>query len=290
MRMVRYDNKKLIPGRNKMLIANNYAQILRDEFDKRVQKNSRYSMRAFAKHLGISPASLSNILAEKKGLSDRLARSIAKVLDFNSEETDFFCALVNSVDARSKEVREKNKKVVTQYLRKKKRIIIGNESADFVSEIRNFVLLELLKTSKVKAPLQKTLLTLKPLVVSLKEQQKVINQMIDLGMVEIEDGYYFVKHENFLVPDRVAIESQKKVHLKALEHAKYAYENEDYNEREFYIIITPLNRAQMDEIKVKIREFADELMYKYGTPSKADSIYGLCTYLFPLEKNVTRES
>jgi uncharacterized protein (TIGR02147 family) len=286
MQMIDYKRGKLQSQSKKMLISKNYVEILKHELDKRIQKNARYSMRAFAKHLGISPSSLSNILTNKKGLSERVAQLICKNLEFSGEETDYFCALVNSVDSRSRETREKNKRFVMNYLRTKYRIVFGDEDALLLSELRNLVLLEILKISKVKAPLKKSLLSQEPLIISTNEQQKIIDLMIHTGMVEINNGYYEVKHETFLLPDKVAKEAQKNAHFKALEYAKHAYENEHYDEREFYLVLTPLNRSSMKEIKSKIREFADELMYKYGTPSQADSVYGLCTYLFPLEKNI----
>lgn len=267
-----------------MLVSNNYIQILKSEFDKKVDKNPRYSLRAFAKHLEISPASLSNVLSGKKGLSERVAKSISEKLGFNAEESEFFCALVNSFDARSKEKRDLNKKFVSQYLKNKRRIVMGDEAEDFVSDIRNFVILELLKITKVKAPLQKNLLSSSSVPVSIKLQQEIINRMISLGIVEVVDGFFQVKHETFMVPDKIAAKAQKKVHMKALELAKEAYESVSYDEREFYLIVTPINSEKMNEIKSKIREFADNLMYEYGEPTSANSVYGLCSYFFPLEK------
>jgi uncharacterized protein (TIGR02147 family) len=266
-----------------MLISNSYAKILKNEFDKRMEKNHRYSLRAFAKFLSISPSSLSSILSGKKGLSDKLARNICQILEFNYEETLFFCALVNSKHARKREVREANKKRVTDILRKKQRIIINDK--EFVSELKNFVMMELLKILKVKAPLSQSLLNSKSLSCSIPEQQAIINKMIGLSLVEIVDGHYVVKHETFLVPDGISEVAQKQAHFKALELAKLAFDNDTYDEREFYFIITPVNKKRMKEIKTKIREFADELMYQYGEPRQADSVYGLCTYFFSLEKD-----
>ena len=43
-------------------------------------RNSRYSLRAFAKHLGVGPSTLSQILNQKRSLSDKMCEKLAAPL------------------------------------------------------------------------------------------------------------------------------------------------------------------------------------------------------------------
>jgi transcriptional regulator with XRE-family HTH domain len=59
------------------------------------KKNSRYSLRAFARDLRVSPSFLSEVLNGKYGISRQLARQIAERLGFDARECDHFCELAD---------------------------------------------------------------------------------------------------------------------------------------------------------------------------------------------------
>ena len=54
-----------------------YHDLINEEFEKRKQINSAYSLRAFARDLGISAPRLSQILNKKQGLSLNAAQNLA---------------------------------------------------------------------------------------------------------------------------------------------------------------------------------------------------------------------
>ncbi len=78
--------------------------ILQQTLFSKQQKNRRYSLRAFARDLKISPSFLSEVLNGKYGISKQLAGQIADRLGFSSEENQHFCSLADLevTDSRSK--------------------------------------------------------------------------------------------------------------------------------------------------------------------------------------------
>jgi len=70
------------------------AAFLRDVFSTKTQSNPRYSMRAFAKLLGLSPGGLSLILTRKKRLSFERAHEIARRLDLSPQTLEQFILLI----------------------------------------------------------------------------------------------------------------------------------------------------------------------------------------------------
>ncbi len=67
-----------------------YRAILYSELSTRKLKNSRYSLRAFSKHLEIDPSYLSKLIAGKLIVSVDLADSLAKKLNLcNDQYTQF---------------------------------------------------------------------------------------------------------------------------------------------------------------------------------------------------------
>jgi len=75
--------------------ASSIRELLLREFEKRRVKNARYSQRAFARFLAISPSTLSLILAGRRSLSRRHAGRIAKRLELSADDRDIL--LRNSV-------------------------------------------------------------------------------------------------------------------------------------------------------------------------------------------------
>lgn len=83
-----------------------YRQILKNELTRRCGNNALYSLRAFARDIGVSPSQLTEVLGGKHGLSGRKAKTVSQNLGFNKEETNFFVDLVEATHGRSEVKRE----------------------------------------------------------------------------------------------------------------------------------------------------------------------------------------
>ena len=79
-----------------------YRTTLKNEFELRRGRNAFYSLRAFARDLGLSPARLSEVLASKKGISSEAAESIASKLSLDRDEKELFRLSVDELHSRSK--------------------------------------------------------------------------------------------------------------------------------------------------------------------------------------------
>lgn len=64
-----------------------YQELLKGEFELRLSKNSRYSMRAFARDIGMTPQMLSSVFNKKKDLSVDTAAEIANRLGYDPIQT-----------------------------------------------------------------------------------------------------------------------------------------------------------------------------------------------------------
>ncbi|HEY8269264.1 MAG TPA: hypothetical protein VIG33_00125 [Pseudobdellovibrionaceae bacterium] len=71
------------------------ADYLISIFNERKEKNPRYSLRAFARSLGVSSGQLSEILSEKRPLSHKLARRISVALALTMNESQKLIYLVS---------------------------------------------------------------------------------------------------------------------------------------------------------------------------------------------------
>src|SRR5437868_10680542 len=78
-----------------------YKAIIQEELAQRCEKNPRYSMRAFAKALGVGSGALSEILSGKRVPSHKLARQLVSALGLTpSQEREFFRSLAEFQNSR----------------------------------------------------------------------------------------------------------------------------------------------------------------------------------------------
>ena len=65
-----------------VLTHTQYRDVLKEMLGTRVASNPNYSLRAFARDLGISASTLSHVLSLRKGLSTKSATQVAKKMFF----------------------------------------------------------------------------------------------------------------------------------------------------------------------------------------------------------------
>lgn len=79
----------------------NTAGFLKATLELKSKQNARYSLRAFAKKIGLSPGGLSQIMNGKKNLSVERAHAIGLALELDPQETEYFLSLVQLESAKA---------------------------------------------------------------------------------------------------------------------------------------------------------------------------------------------
>jgi hypothetical protein len=93
-------NRDLRPGE-----IRDYRILLEAAFTARRKRQTIYSLKHFAKDMGIITSQLSEILKGEKGLSHAKAREVSKRLALTTWAAERFCYLVAEQSGRSKYVR-----------------------------------------------------------------------------------------------------------------------------------------------------------------------------------------
>lgn len=83
-----------------------YIFLLKQGFELRKKRNPRYSLRKYAKDLGLTPMHLSYILRGRRGLSRKKAEPIAKYLRLSFADRKNFLLIVSALSGRA--FRERN--------------------------------------------------------------------------------------------------------------------------------------------------------------------------------------
>ncbi|MGH1469518.1 MAG: helix-turn-helix domain-containing protein, partial [Bdellovibrionales bacterium] len=64
-------------------------ELLKKEYAGKKGRNPAYSLRAFAKHLGLSPGTLSELISEKRPVTLKTAQKVLGRLDISNDEKSY---------------------------------------------------------------------------------------------------------------------------------------------------------------------------------------------------------
>lgn len=262
--------------------AEDYQRLLRDELEQRCAKNAKYSLRAFARDLGVSPSHLSGIFSRRYGLSREGALAIGKKIGLKGSEAEFFVQSVESQHARSKVMRTaaleklKSLKIKPSHF---SRLELDHFQA--ISDWYHFAILELTYTKNFQPSIKWVAksLGIHPVLVS-----QAIGRLTRLKLMKIKGKAWCPSEEvtetGFGTPS-VAIRS---FHDQILSLAKEALYFQPVENRDFRSTILAIRKDRLPEAKKQLealhRDFCIDVS---GTAYvEKDEVYCLSTQLFSL--------
>lgn len=256
----------------------NYRDILKDELERRCQHNPRYSLRAFARDLDLSPARVSEILKGKTGLSKERALIVAQRLGFSKTEAEFFADLVESEHARS-QVKKNLAKIRLNKHENKTHQMIQLDAFKLISDWYHFAILELLTLKKTQHNIG---WISQALQISEYETQSAIERLIRLGFLVEKRGKWIPSDDNSITPTEVPSDAIRRFHGQILEKAIRALNLQSIEERDFTTLTLAFSKAQMKDAKEELKKLRRDFVKKFGGTGNSDSVYCLSFQFFQL--------
>jgi len=256
-----------------------YRQILNFELEKRQKFNSSYSLRAFARDLMISPSRVSEVLSGKQGLSLLSAKKIAKQLQYNKCETEYFVDLVLTVHARSKLEKDSARIRLSRFKKTSEREMALNVF-EIISRWEHFAIMEVLQLKNAKS---NSSWISEKLNLSQDYVDECIRRLLKVGLLVKENKKLKrVDDSLFIWPSDVSSDSIKNYHknvqLKSLE-VLYLVPLE---KREYSSVIMPVNKRSLPEIKKLIKDFTLKLNKVVTEENDFDDVYYFSSQFFPI--------
>lgn len=249
-----------------MIEFEDYRNYLQSELVKRIKLNPRYSQRAFAKLLGLSPGALSEILKGKRKLSYKNAKKIANALALNKGETQHFIRMVDE----NIEVTDSDLGVDSQQL-----------SQDVFNVVSNWYCFAILNLADCKDFRWNYAWISKRLGISLVQAKDAIENMVRVGLVQETPKGLKASESFVLSPDGIPSKAVRDFHHSILEKAREALENQPIDKREISGISFAIDPKNLDSLKKDIDTFQNEIVEKYGK-GKRSEVYHLESALFSL--------
>lgn len=257
-----------------------HKKILQDEFDRRRDRNASYSLRSFARDVGLSPGSVSKILSGQQGLSLLAAKKVAKALDLSQIETKLFCVAVESQHARSKLGRERaQKELLTEGVRS------ADLSIDYFKTIADWYYPAILELPEVKGFQSNPVWIAERLGISETVAKDAIQRLLKLELLEESKSGKLKKSSGYLkTPSDIPSRSFRNHHAQLLKKAEEALETQTVTQRDFSAVTFSMNTEDMHWAKTELKKFRAELTHRLSASKDKDRLYQLTLELFALDQ------
>lgn len=259
------------------------SDYLHAELSERVERNPRYSLRAFAKALSINPAELSQVLRKQRKISLNSALKVSKALGFSPAETKHFLLLLQKEKSQSLGLPLEFWNDSGGPAEK-----TSLETAEFekIGDWYHFAIINLLDTKGFRWNAQHIS---RRLGISATEAQLAMRNLERTGLVHLgRSGNSSSAKANWEVSSHIPSAAIRKYHRQILEKAAHSLENVPLDEREFQGIGLVIRKSDLRRLKAEIDRFTDVVRSRFHKP-KEDHVYQLEVALFPLTQDRKKE-
>lgn len=256
-----------------------YRTILRQELVARCRSNPRYSLRAFARDLDISPSRLSEILSGKHGLSRSRAEVIGKRLGMNNDEAQCFRDLVLSQHPRSKILREAARERLASIQQPPAYLELSLDAFRLIGDWYHLAIIELfhIKDFNVSASS-----IARALGINTDEARDALERLVRIGLISRDGSKFRVNSRDNRTTSDVPSAAIRQAHEQLLRKAIEALYAQTVDERDFGCIEMAFDPARMAEAKEAIRRFRRDFDKKFGHDASAAAVFCFATQFFRL--------
>ncbi len=260
-------------------MAESFRDVLVAEFERRKERRSAYSLRAYARDLGVKPTSLSGIFKGRDGISRTTAEEIAKRLSMSAEQSAYFLDLVESQHSRTALGREQAKKRLQAYHKKICFEELKGNTSSLFDEWYYTAVLELITLNHGNVDIERFAKSLK---ISRSEVKKALVSLENLGTISASADR-FVRNKFFLkAKSATPSTTLRKFHKQLLKMGSQAIDDQSIEERKMLNSIISVDKRRLNEARDWLTKMHEEFMSEFATSENATSVYGFGLQLFKI--------
>lgn len=258
------------------------TQYLQEEFERRVRKNSRYSLRAFARSLNVNAAELSQVFRGSRRLSWKSAVTVSKAMGLTPAESKHLLNILQT---------EKGKKIGLDLVIDEQIELHSSpvNPADFekLGDWYHFAILNLIDTKGFEwtATHIARRLGLSPsearIAMETLERSGMVQVLVNQGRKQGKSVKAFWE-----VGSQMPSESIRRYHRQCLQKAIDALDTVPMDQREYRSVGIVVGAEDLGKIRAEVKHFTDLLMQRFERKGK-NHVYQIQVAVFPLTKEST---
>jgi uncharacterized protein (TIGR02147 family) len=255
-----------------------YLKKLREDFSKRQRANRAYSLRAYARDLGMPASTLSQVLLGNRPLPLKCTSRVVERIRLNARERTLF------TDSLGK------KHVLLDQIRlsaSDDRFILDETYYQIIAEWEHYAALMLFDCDRfprteeaIRGRLGLTRL----------RSQVVVGNLLKFGMLSRDPGGKLERtHPRFRTTEDVASQALRASHRESLEIAQKKLEDVAVELRDFSSMTMAVDPRRIPEAKAVIREFRQKL-FELLKAGKRTEVYQVAIQFYPMTAPVSGAS
>ena len=247
-----------------------YVQLINQDLALRQQNNPRYSLRAYARDLGLEPSTLSKIMKGIRPLPLKVAGDVAKRLKLDSVQRTRFLESLNRTRTNIDEIKISEED---------DRFMLDESYHKVIAEWEHYAVLSLYDCVDFIAEASHIS---KRLGISEERAEEVLSNLLTSGLLAMNDSGDLVKaHAVIRTTEDHKNKALVESHLEALDLAKQKLQGIDVELRDFSSSTLAIDPEMLPAAKTIIREFRMKMtsLLKEG---KRKEVYNLTIQLYPL--------
>lgn len=253
-----------------------FSTFLCKELERRRKNNPRYSLRAFAKFLGIHSANLARMMRNERPTSPEFIGRIGERLGLTAEEIEVFCSIAEA---------HKSVNVVAKRSRKSRYVPLAQDIFEAIEDWRHYAILELIKLKSFQNNAGWVAFALK---IPVSEAQVYLDRLLRVGLLEVlPDGSWHDRSSEsmaVLMNDFETTEPLRRVQRSFLDLAIESLEKDPIDQRDHSSILMATHSSRIAGAKKIISKSVREVCAFLEDCKEKDSVYSLTTSLSPLAK------
>ena len=253
-------------------LPQHYSEMIKQEFQTRALKNTSYSLRAYARDLGLTSGNLSDVLNKKIGLSLTKANQVALKLNFSPEDQKLFLKLVEISLSNDK---TKNELQILNY--DSSYITLADDYYRVLTEWYYFALVELVRVVDFQNDDE---WIAKRLGILESEVRPVIERLLRVELLKETSGELLQTYDYFVSPSGTPSDTARKFHKQILTRAALAIDHQAIEDRNFTSGFLRVRKSDLPNIANRIKEFRREMAVEIESGEGHDSVYAFSIQFF----------
>lgn len=250
-----------------------YLLKLREGLSLKQRTNPQYSLRAYARDIGIHPATLSQIINGKRALPFKDSEIVSKKLNLGPKEASLF---------KESLLPQGNHEFSSS---DDKKVLLEESHYKIIAEWEHYALLELFNLSCFKANLEEIA---KKLDLTPTRAKVVVDNLLVAGLiVQCADGTYSKVFDDVKTTEDIKSQALRDSHIETLEMGKTKLDL-DIHIRDFSSSTVAIRMSKIPEAKKIIREFRKKII-ALSQEESGEEIFQLAVQFYPLTKIAHKE-
>ena len=250
-----------------------YISKIKEDLSLRQRQNPHYSLRAYARDLGLHSSTLSQILKGKRPLPLKDSGNVAKKLSLGPKDRTLFLESLYRTKTNIDDI---------EIDANDDRFMLDESYFKAIAEWEHYAVITLFDVQDFDPSASEIA---RRLGITENRAGVVLTNLLTCGLIKHEDGILVKAHPKLRTTEDVTSQALNASHIETLEMGKHKLEELSVELRDFSSMTIAMDMEKLPEVKTIIREFRQKVTALLRDGKKTD-VCQLAIQFYPITKNL----